>query len=160
MTAIVPYAPHHLPAVLDIARTAWSPVFPLMREDIPDYVFEGFYPEGWLKRQLADVEAICLDEETEIWLAQTDGTLAGFMGLRAHEQDSLGEIHIIAVDPIHQRCGVATVLMRFAFDWMRRRGLAMAMVETGDDRGHAPARAAYESAGFERYPVTRYFRKL
>ena len=50
--------------------------------------------------------------------------------------------------------------MSFAFDWMRKRGLAIAMVETGDDRGHAPARVAYESAGFARYPVARYFRKL
>ena len=29
-----------------------------------------------------------------------------------------------------------------------------------ETRGHAPARASYENAGFERYPVARYFRKL
>jgi hypothetical protein len=33
-------------------------------------------------------------------------------------------------------------------------------VETGDDPGHAPARAAYERTGFERWPVARYFREL
>ena len=160
MTDIVPYAPQHLEAVLEVTRAAWSPVFPLMQKDIPCYVFEAFYPEGWLKRQLADVEAICLDEETDIWVAMTDGTLSGFLGLRAHAEDSMGEIYIIAVDPAYQRRGVGAALMAFAFAWMQKRGLAMAMVETGGDRGHAPARAAYESAGFERYPVARYFRKL
>ena len=160
MTDITPYAPHHLDAVLEVTRAAWSPVFPLLREDIPDYVFEAFYPDGWLKRQLADVEATCLDDETDMWVAMTNGALSGFLGLRAHDEDSMGEIYIIAVDPAHQRRGVGAVLMSFAFDWMRKRGLAMAMVETGGDRGHAPARATYESAGFERYPVARYFRKL
>ena len=160
MITIVRYAPQHLDAILKITRAAWSPVFPLMREDIPRYVFGAFYPGGWLKRQLADVEAACRDDATEIWVAVTDGTPSGFLGLRAHEADSMGEIFIIAVDPAYQRRGVGAALMDFAFEWMRKRGLAMAMVETGGDRGHAPARAAYERAGFERYPVARYFRKL
>jgi RimJ/RimL family protein N-acetyltransferase len=43
---------------------------------------------------------------------------------------------------------------------MSRSGMRIAMVETGDDPGHAPSRAAYEAAGFERWPVARYFRKL
>lgn len=36
----------------------------------------------------------------------------------------------------------------------------MMMVETGDDEGHAQSLATYENAGFKRYPVARYFRKL
>ena len=160
MTRIIAYAPDHLDAVLDITRRAWSPVFPLVQEDIPGYVFEAFYPKGWLQRQLADVEATCSDPETDMWLSLTEEAPSGFLGLRAHQEDSMGEIYIIAVDPTYQRRGVGQALMTFAFSWMRERGLAMAMVETGGDRGHAPARAAYESAGFERYPVARYFRKL
>ena len=34
------------------------------------------------------------------------------------------------------------------------------MIETGDVGGHAPARAAYESLGFQRWPVARYFKSL
>ncbi len=36
----------------------------------------------------------------------------------------------------------------------------MAVVETGGDDGHAPARAVYERAGYTALPVVRYFRKL
>jgi len=43
---------------------------------------------------------------------------------------------------------------------MRSRGMDIAVVETGGDPGHAPARAAYESAGFTLLPIARYFRLL
>jgi hypothetical protein len=36
----------------------------------------------------------------------------------------------------------------------------IAVVETGGDFGHAPARAAYEAAGFTLLPIARYFRLL
>jgi hypothetical protein len=36
----------------------------------------------------------------------------------------------------------------------------MVMVETGGDPGHAAAQAGYEAAGFERWPVARYFKNL
>jgi hypothetical protein len=36
----------------------------------------------------------------------------------------------------------------------------IAVVETGGDPGHAPARAAYEVAGFTLLPIARYFRLL
>ena len=32
--------------------------------------------------------------------------------------------------------------------------------ETGGDPGHKPSRSAYESMGFTRWPVARYFREL
>jgi len=131
-----------------------------MREDIPSYVYDAFYPDGWRVRQLADVEAVCQDNETDLWIARSQGAVSGYLGLRAHPEDSMGEIYIIAVDPSFQRSGVGKALMAFAFEWMRERQLKMAFVETGGDRGHAPARASYESIGFERYPVARYFKKL
>jgi GNAT superfamily N-acetyltransferase len=72
----------------------------------------------------------------------------------------MGEVHIIGVEPGAQRQGVATALIDWAFDFMRSEGAEMAMVETGDDPGHAPSRAVYESLGFDRWPVARYFRSL
>jgi GNAT superfamily N-acetyltransferase len=51
-------------------------------------------------------------------------------------------------------------LIEFALDWMRDAGMSIAMVETGGDPGHGPARRAYEKAGFGLWPVARYFKKL
>jgi ribosomal protein S18 acetylase RimI-like enzyme len=157
---IRPFELQHLDSVLDLTMRAWAPVFPLMEADIPDYVYRAFYPQGWKVRQRADVEAICRDGSTEMWIALLDDQLAGFVGLRVHTEDRMGEIHILAVDPSFQRRGVGRALLDFSFERMRSRGLEMVMVETGGDRGHAPSRATYERAGFDRYPVARYFRKL
>jgi hypothetical protein len=35
--------------------------------------------------------------------------------------------------------------------------MSVAMVETGGDPGHAPARRTYEKAGFGLFPTARYF---
>jgi hypothetical protein len=43
---------------------------------------------------------------------------------------------------------------------MLRCGMDIAVVETGGDPGHVPARAAYEAAGFTLLSMARYFRML
>jgi ribosomal protein S18 acetylase RimI-like enzyme len=75
-----------------------------------------------------------------------------------HER--MGVIQIIGVDPEYQRRGIGSRLTEFATEHMRRRGMNIAVVETGGDPGHAPARAAYETAGFTPLPIARYFRLL
>ncbi len=43
---------------------------------------------------------------------------------------------------------------------MHRCGMDIAVVETGGDPGHAPARALYGDVGFTLLPIARYFRLL
>lgn len=43
---------------------------------------------------------------------------------------------------------------------LRDAGVSVAMVETGRDPGHAPARRTHEQCGFEPWPVMRYFKTL
>jgi ribosomal protein S18 acetylase RimI-like enzyme len=127
---------------------------------VPDYVYRAFYPDGWEARQRADVAAILDSADGRIWVAVAGVAPVGWVGTRTHAEDKMGEIHILAVDPDHQRRGIASRLMDCAMESMRADGLAMVMVETGGDPGHAPSRAAYERSGFERWPVARYFRPL
>ncbi len=75
-------------------------------------------------------------------------------------EDHMAELHVLAVDPHRQRQGVGSALMGRVYDRARAAGMRMVMVETGGDPGHAPARAVYESAGFERWPVARYFKEV
>ncbi|SIO14407.1 Acetyltransferase (GNAT) family protein [Parasphingorhabdus marina DSM 22363] len=160
-TEILPFdRTTHLDDLLKLTVRAWEPVFPKMERAIPGYVYDSFYPKGWKTRQLDDVRTMCKDPDVHLFITRTDGKMSGYLGVKSHEEDNMGEIYIIAVDPDFQRHGIGRTLMDFAFDWMRDEGLAMVMVETGGDPGHAPARAVYEDAGFERYPVARYFRKL
>ena len=157
---ILPYSVRHRNAVLRLTVDAWTPVFAKTEDDVPRFVFEAFYPDGWQTRQTAEVDDLLKSEPENIWLAFQGDDLVGFMGLRLHPEDQMGEIYIIAVSPNHQRKGVSTTLMKYAEEHIRASGAKMIMVETIGDSGHEPARRAYEAFGFERWPVARYFKKL
>lgn len=155
-----PFEPADTERLVALSLEAWAPVFDQLEPAVPDYVYAAFYPHGWQRRQDHDIRALLRDGATDMSVACIDGTIAGFVGVRLHPEDCMGEVHVLAVAPAHQRRGVAAALIDHALDQIRDAGAAIAMVETGDDPGHAPSRATYEAAGFERWPVARYFRKL
>ena len=62
--------------------------------------------------------------------------------------------------PEFQKRGIATLLNRAALDEMKAAGVKLAVAETGGDDGHAPARRAYEKAGYTGLPLVRYFKDL
>ncbi len=147
-------------AIIELSMRAWTPVFASLEPAVPDYVYTAFYPNGWRRRQDHDIRALLAGDDTDVQVACIDGLIAGFVGVRLHPEDRMGEIHILAVDLAHQRRGVATALVDHALETIRAAGMTIAMVETGDDPGHNASRATYEHAGFERWPVARYFRRL
>ncbi|MEQ9813165.1 MAG: GNAT family N-acetyltransferase [Azospirillaceae bacterium] len=128
--------------------------------EVPGFIYEAFYPEGWEARQAADVGALLDGEPEGVWLALLGEDLAGFVGVRLLVEDRMGEVHIIAVDPAWQRRGIGRRLMSFAEAHCRAHGMAMVMVETVGDSGHQPARRAYESFGYVPWPVARYFKAI
>jgi ribosomal protein S18 acetylase RimI-like enzyme len=67
---------------------------------------------------------------------------------------------MIAVDPDAQRLGIGRLLMDHATEQIRRAGCRLAVVPTGGDPGHAPARALYEHLGFTALPLVRYYKAL
>ncbi len=157
---IIPYSPAFRDQVIVLTVDAWSRVFPTMKDEVPGYVYDAFYPDGWQARQTADVATLLDAEPENFWLAVRDNLIAGYVGVRVHPDDRMGEIHIIAVAPDHQKQGIGQALMAFAEEQCRSRGMKMIMVETGGDSGHKPARRAYEAFGFQRWPVARYFKQL
>jgi len=148
-----------LNGVVAVALRAWAPVFRSIEHAMDPEIFRHFFPD-WRVAQAKAVESACLSEDVRVWVARVESRTVGFVAVKRDAAAGLGEIHMIATDPRHQRSGVATVLMRRALAWMKRSGLSVAMVETGGDPGHAPARRAYERMGFRLFPVARYFRKL
>ena len=95
-----------------------------------------------------------------MWVAIDAGCTVGFVAVKCHAALSMGEIYMLAVDPDYQRRGIGTALTAFALERMRDAGMSVAMVETGGDPGHAPARHTYEKVGFGLLPIASYFKKL
>ena len=56
--------------------------------------------------------------------------------------------------------GIATALNEFALSQMTAAGMKLAVVGTGGDDAHAPARRAYEKVGYIALPIVRYHKAL
>jgi len=159
-STIRPLDPTDRDAVLALSLRAWAPAFASIKEVLGSALYEAQYPDGWQVSQRTAVGHACDSDAIHVWVAETDGAIAGFVAVQLHEADRMGEIYMLAVDPSHQRHGIATTLIDCATRWIADKGMRTVMVETGGDPGHAPARAAYESAGFTLFPTSRYFKAL
>lgn len=149
-----------LAAVVEFSLRAWAPIFDSVREVLGDEVFVRLHPD-WRADQADAVKSRCTSTERNVFVAVEDERPVGFVAIALDAyHDKMGVIDMIGVDPDYQRRGVATHLTTFALDYMRRAGMDIAVVETGGDDGHAPARAAYEALGFTVLPIARYFHLL
>ena len=153
------YDASHLEPVVALSLRAWEPVFTSLAGALGPGLYRQLVPD-WRAAQRKAVEAACADESMRVWVALEGTDVAGFAALRLHAEDHTGEIYMIAVDPPHQRRGIATALMRHSLDWFRQSGMSVAMVETGGDPGHEPARRAYAAIGFHALPLVRYYKEL
>ena len=159
-TTIRPYREADEPAVVRLSLRAWTPVHDSMRDVMGDEIFGRLYGDDWRRQQQADVEKALRDEKSEVWVADVDGEVAGFASAVVDTDTRMGEIHMVAVDPDFQNHGLGAQLTNVATDWLREAGMAVVLVSTGGDIGHAPARRAYEKAGFTPIPVVNYFKAL
>ena len=159
MIEIRPYEASLFDAVVRLSLRAWAPVFQSIESVLDPEVYREHYPD-WRLSQSEAIAAVCADPAASVWIAIADGAPAGFVALKFHEAERMGEIYMIAVDPDFQRRGIARALTEHAMKQFREAGMTTAMVETGGDPGHEPARRTYEAAGFQAFPSGRYFRKV
>ena len=94
-------------------------------------------------------------------MAELEGRVVGFITYTLSRETAFAEIGNNAVDPECQGLGIGTDMYRYVLDVFREEGLKFAKVNTGLDRAHAPARAAYEKAGFTQFiPMVCYYQEL
>jgi GNAT superfamily N-acetyltransferase len=149
-----------LETVVEFSLRAWAPVFAAVRDVLGDDIFLRLHPD-WKASQSEAVRSSCTSDERDVFVAVVSGRTVGFVAIALNAfHERMGVIDIIGVDPDYQRRGISSRLTEFATGHMRSRGMDIAVVETGGDPGHAPARAAYETAGFTLLPIARYFRLL
>jgi ribosomal protein S18 acetylase RimI-like enzyme len=154
---IIPYVPEHADRIVALSLDAWAPVFASFKAILGDDLYQRVHPD-WQRDQAASVRVALTSNET--WVAVDDGEITGFVNVVFDPVERSGEIYMIAVDPRVQRQGIASALTELALLEMRARDLTLAIVATGGDPGHAPARATYEKAGFTGCPQVWYAKRL
>lgn len=148
-------------AVVSFAVDAWAPVFASIEAEMGPGGLPPVYPD-WRSAQARGVEGVCRDPDNEVWVAVRDGRPVGFVAVHGGEEGAAtaGEIYMIAVAPGHQRSGVGTALLRHAVAELRSAHVELAVIATGGDPGHAPARRLYEKAGFRGVLQVQYYAEL
>jgi GNAT superfamily N-acetyltransferase len=157
---IVPFEKRHHELITSLALRAWEPVFASLKSSLPRPIYASFYPNGWEARHRSEIDAVCESPDCKLWIAEDALVPVGFAAIKFHPAERMGEIYIIGVEPRRQAEGIGSALTSFCLERMREAGMAIAMVDTASDPGHAPARRTYEKAGFDLWPVARYFREL
>ena len=147
-------------AIKQIGNRAWQPIYDMYAETFGDELFGHVVPD----RHSSKGEQIQSQRDHRpdcIYVCEVEGTIVGFVTFYLDRDSGIGTIGNNAVDP---ECGLkgigqqlyAATLLRF-----REEGLSFAKVGTGLDDAHAPARRAYERAGFDiRHEDVTYFMKL
>ena len=149
-----------LETVVEFSLRAWAPVFASVRDVLGDDIFLRLHPD-WKANQAEAVRSSCTNDERDVFVAVANGHPVGFVAVALNAfHERMGVIDVIGVDPDYQRRGISLRLTKFATKHMRSCGMDIAVVETGGDPGHTPARRAYETAGFTLLPIARYFRLL
>jgi ribosomal protein S18 acetylase RimI-like enzyme len=146
-------------AVVALSLRAWAPVFASMREALGREIFQGLFGD-WRAYQEKSVRETLTNPAMRVWVAEPDGRVAGFCAATLHRDRHLGEICMVAVDPEAQQRGLGLALTETATRWLREAGMRVAMVATGGDEGHAPARRLYEKARYTAMPAAQYFKVL
>lgn len=146
--------------IVGLSLLAWAPVFSSFKQVLGETIYSLIYPD-WRRQQREVVEKVCKDnEKTLVWVAESDGTVIGFIAYTLNTEEKSGEVELLAVHPDYQNRGVGTALNEFALEKMKASGMKIAAVGTGGDPGHAPARRCYEKAGYKALPLVRYYQDL
>jgi GNAT superfamily N-acetyltransferase len=147
-------------AVVDLSLRAWEPVFVSLEQALGSEIFRRLHPD-WREDQRRAVEDVCAAKKGRVWVAEVGASVVGFVSVELFDAERrMGEISMLAVDPDHQGGGIGTALTAFALDRLKDAGMMVALVETGEDPGHAAARRTYEKAGCVLLPIARYFKNL
>ena len=157
---IRPFEDGDTEAVVGLSLRAWAPAFASLEQTLGSEIFRRQHPD-WREDQRRAVEDACATKKGRVWVAEVGASIVGFVAVEVdHAEVGMGEISMLAVDPDHQGRGIGTALTGFAIDRLKEAGMKVAMVETGGDPGHAPARRVYEKAGYTLLPIARYFKNL
>lgn len=147
--------------VVAFSLAAWAPVFASFEAELGQDVYRLIYPD-WRSVQATAIEAVCTAPESDVWVAVVDGRAVGFVAVGFIDEGvtRAGEISMVAVGPGYQGAGVGSALVRRAVAEIKSQGVDLAVIATGGDSGHAPARALYEKLDFKPLRQARYYRKL
>lgn len=158
---IRPFEPDDLSRLHEIRVAAFRPVFESFRSIVGDTIAPIAIAQDE-RDQAEHLDSICKPgADQEMHVVELDDEIVAFCALSLNRKAGIGEIGLNAVDPARQGKGIGTWMYAAMLDRLKQAGMTVATVGTGGDPSHAPARRAYEKAGFGPFiPSVYYYRAL
>lgn len=157
-----PFRPEDLPVIVDIANRAWKPIKKMSRTCLGDALADLVNPEGDSVTKGRQIEHAAATIPENILICERGGRIVGFVTFYADDPHHLiGQIGNNAVDPDCGEKGVGQEMYQAVFEKLKAMGFKAVSVTTGLDYAHAPARRAYQRAGFRKELLSvTYYREL
>ena len=153
---IMPAREEHVEDCVRISLAVYEHIHDVYREHLGTDIHDTVMKE-WRKNKADSIREQQSGEHA--FVALLDGKVVGFAAFSI--QGELGIIGNNAVDPEYRGNGIAGLLYQRLLKGIRENGARYAMVRTGGDEGHAPARKAYEKLGFKKFlPSVEYYMDL
>jgi len=146
--AMRPFEPDDLPVMQRIRAAAFAPIFQSFRDIVGDEI-SGIALADADAEQAELLDSLCTQGAGhQLFVAVVDDEITGFVSFSLDRHKQTGEIGLNAVHPDHAGHGIGAAMYKFVMERMKDSGMLIATVGTGGDPSHAPARRAYEKAGF------------
>lgn len=143
------YHPSDSENVIRIANRAWREIRRSSRQILGDNISDLLHAAGDDVSKGLEVKAWINNNPDSIRVCEENGHIVGFITFRMNEDLCIGEIMNNAADPESGMKGIGQQMYGYILDLFMAKGMKMAKVTTGLDEAHAPARRAYERAGFD-----------
>jgi len=154
------YKPDDLAAIMDIGNSAWREIYKMFREKYGDELFQLIVPEETTSKG-DQIRSHCERHPEWIFICEEEGHIVGFISFTLDSNKGIGEIGNNAREPDCDLKGIGQQMYKAVLDYFREHGMIYAKVHTGLDYAHAPARRAYERAGFNlQHEDVDYYMKL
>ena len=158
---IRPARAEDITCIKEITIHAWQTIYADYEARMGEELFSLLHPDDWQDEKASQVADHFQGWPEWCLVSELNGQVVGFITFVLKHAQKIGEIGNNAVDPDCQGCGIGSAQYAYVLTLFREEGMAYAMVGTGLDEAHAPARAAYERVGFElMIPMGGYYRKL
>lgn len=146
--AMRPFEAGDLPRLHTIREAAFAPVFRSFRDMVGPEIAAIALADSEAE-QATLLDAMCAPgSEWSVGVVSAGEDIVGFVSTKLDAETCVGEIGLNAVHPDHAGGGIGTWMYGEALAHLKIQGARVATVGTGGDPAHAPARRAYEKAGF------------
>jgi ribosomal protein S18 acetylase RimI-like enzyme len=139
-----------LDTIMDIGNRAWQNIIKHSRKELGDDIYDCITTASDATRKGLQVKNTCTSTPECVFVCEEDGKIVGFITFMLNSKLGVAEIGNNAVDPECGLKGIGQQMYSEVLKHFRELDMKVIKVSTGLDDAHAPARRAYERAGFDK----------